>query len=74
VFGSGQDFTLAMKMLNYAKITETRIYVLKPSYVARNAGTPLGRASWLDNFNINSSFSAGGRSVGNHNALRGVVG
>ncbi|HLD00377.1 MAG TPA: hypothetical protein VJC39_01400, partial [Candidatus Nanoarchaeia archaeon] len=74
VFGSGQDFTLAMKMLNYAKITETRIYVLKPSYVARNAGTPLGRASWLYDFGSNSNFIASDRSVNVHNALRGVVG
>ena len=74
VFGSGQDFTAAMQMFADAKITATNIYVLKPSYVAGNAVNPLGRASWLNYFGSNSIFDAGGRSVGNHNALRGVVG
>src|SRR3989344_4422863 len=74
VFGSGQDFTLAMQMLNDAGITETRIFVLNPGYVAGNAVNPLGRASWLNNFDYYSDFSALVRNVDDHNALRGVSG
>ena len=74
VFGSGPDFTAAMQMFADAGITATKIGVLKPSYVASNAGTPLGRASWLDSFSYNSSFIADDRTVDILNALRGVAG
>jgi len=62
-----------LKILTIKYIAETNILALKPSYVARNAGAPLGRASWLNYFGSNSIFDAGDRDVNYHSALRGVA-
>ena len=52
------------------------VFVLMPDYVQgmlrSNDKKFVGRASWLNNFNYNSSFNASVRYVNNRYALRGV--
>ncbi len=73
VHGSGDAFTNVMRMLAYAGIQETRMYVLNPSYVqVQTHEGPIGRASWLSDFNLNSDFYADDRYVNFNYRLRGV--
>ena len=62
-----------MAMLKEAGISETRIYVLNPAYVQKEAEQgPLGRVSWLSSFSNFSYFSSNDRGVDSGNRLRGV--
>ena len=73
VHGSGDTFIQVMKMLADNGIKETKIYVLNPEYVRKHAKEEaLGRASWLNNFSLNSGFSAVGSGINNLDRLRGV--
>ena len=73
VYGQGDEFGLSMAQLKKAGISETRIDVLNPAYVQKEAEQgPLGRASWLDGFAGNSVFSANDRNVSGRSRLRGV--
>ena len=78
VYDKGNDFVENMKMLsgsygNDKKIKTTRIYVLNPKYVRKEAKSgAIARAGFLYDFNINSSFIADGRDVGSNGSLRGV--
>ena len=73
VYGKGDDFPNNMKMLEYAKIGETRIYVLNPNYVREHVKEgAIARASWLYDFYIISQFDAIGRNVNDHDRVRGV--
>ena len=75
VFGKGQDFGLTMEMLADTGIRETRMYVLSPNYVLRDAKeNSLGRASWLADFNSNSYFVALGSNVDVHIVILPAVG
>ena len=77
-FDKGQDFIENMKMLNGSygndkKIKTTRIYVLNPKYVRKEAKNgPFARAGFLYYFNYSSNFFANVRDVGNNYSLRGV--
>ncbi len=69
VYGK-EDFEENMKLLAYIGIETTRIYVLNPTYVLKNARDgPIVRACWLGYL---SSFSAYARIVGFSSGLRGV--
>ena len=73
VYGQGDEFGLSMAMLKEAGISETKIYVLDPAYVREEAAQgPLGRASWLSNFTVDSDFNASVRFVYYSYRLRGV--
>lgn len=73
VYASGDAFVRVMAMLAGNGIEKTRIAVLNPSYVQEQTKNgPIGRASWLFNFDDNSNFSADDRDVDNRNRLRGV--
>lgn len=64
---------LRMLSESQQKITETRIYFLSPDYVKKEAKeNPVGRASWLGDFNDGSCFFASDRLVGNYGRLRRV--
>ncbi|MBI5390155.1 hypothetical protein HZB02_01590, partial [Candidatus Woesearchaeota archaeon] len=82
VYGALQQY---MGILAEKRITKTRIYFLNPGYVKKvvkkamvdvektiDGDIAVARASWLDNFNLNSIFSASGRNVGIRSAVRGV--
>ncbi len=72
VFGD-DTFDLNMEMFRDAGITESKIYVLNPNYVKQQASErPVGRASWLDYFNIDSYFNASDRNIYNNSRVRGV--
>ena len=73
VYGQGNEFSASMAMLKEAGIEETKVYVLNPAYVQKEAVQgPLGRASWLNFFTIVSNFGASDRDVGGSGRLRGV--
>ena len=73
VYGQGADFTANMKMLKDAGISETRIFVLNPEYVRREAvQDPLGRASWVLSFDHDSYFNADVRCINYDSGVRGV--
>jgi len=75
VFGAGTDYTATMEMLRTSpqRIKEAKFFVLNPKYVKDNAETdPIGRASWLDNFDGDSDFLAVVRFIGDNIRLRGV--
>ena len=73
VYGKGDDFVLNMAMLKQAGIDTTRVYVLNLEYVKEHAkGSSIGRASWLNDFEDNSSFNAIVRSVNSGSRVRGV--
>lgn len=73
VYGQGDKFAEAMKMFADASIEETRIYVLNPEYVQKEATDSfIGRASWLYDFGDDSDFDANYRDIDIHNRLRGV--
>src|SRR3989338_281439 len=73
VYGHGTDFLKNMKMLKDAGIEETRIYVTSPDYVQKHATKgQFARASWLNNFDYESQFSAFGRYVNYDDRVRGV--
>ncbi len=66
-------FAENMEMFRDAGIDESKIYVLAPSYVREHASeSPVGRASWLYNFDINSYFDASGRDIDGNYRVRGV--
>ena len=77
-YDKGNDFIENMKMLsgqaynNTRKIRTTRIYVLNPKYVRKEAKNgAIARAGFIDDFDNNSDFFAYGRVVGNKTRLRG---
>ena len=73
VYEQGDNFVANMQILSDAGISETRVYVLNPKYVQKEARKgAIGRASWLGDFSYYSRFNANGRSVSSHGALRGV--
>ena len=56
-------------------ISETRLYVLNPDYVAREAAEKfIGRAAWRDNFDDIANSIASDHFVYYHKSLRGVRG
>ena len=70
--GYTEEF-LSMLQRSHLNISETRLYVLAPDYVATEAGkTFVGRAAWRSSFSGYAGSSAGGRGVGIHDGLRGV--
>ncbi len=72
-FGLNNDFVQNMDVLQRAGISNTKVYVLNPAYVQREAQNgPVGRASWLANFNIGSLAYASSRAIFIRGALRGV--
>lgn len=72
-YGQGKAFVTAMKTLKRAGINETRVYVLNPTYLDKEAKErPLGRAGWRGGFNISAGSYANDRIVNNRNGLRGV--
>ncbi len=74
VFGVGDDYTKVMEMLRTSPqiIKETKVFVLNSKYVKANAETnPIGRASWLDYFNLDSYFLADDRDINYNNRVRG---
>ncbi len=72
-FGQDTSFTANMRMLKEAGIDATKIFVLNPEYVQREAQTgPVGRASWLYGFNYISILVAYGRGVSSGSRVRGV--
>ena len=67
VYGKGDDFVQNMEMLKNAKIGETKIYVLNPDYVRKQAAEgAVAFASWLYDLNNNSQFDAVVRFIGGH--------
>ncbi len=55
------------------KVSETRVYLLNPDYVAAEAGEQfVGRAAWRYNFSDCANSDANDHYVYDHNALRGV--
>ena len=73
VYGQGNDFTAIMNMLKDAGIGQTRIHVLSPDYVRKEAAQGLlGRASWLGNFDYFSDFGADDRHFDYGYCVRGV--
>ena len=70
-----ENFGLNMDMFAEAGQTPY-IFVLMPDYVQdtlrSNDKTFLERASWLSNFDLGSTFNAGGRSFGGRGRVRGV--
>ncbi len=80
VYGQGDDFVQNMAMLRKntkISITETRVYVLNPDYVKRNAPQDgaIARTCELGSFVLDSSFFAGDWGVGGVDAylsLRGA--
>ena len=73
VHGSGDAFLATMKMLAYARIRETRVYVLNPNYVREHAReSAIGRASWLYNVGNFSDFFANNWYINYGHRLRGV--
>ena len=76
LFGPDEEnFGLNMEMLKKEGKTPL-VFALMPSYVQQtlkaNNAQYLGRASWLNSFNVNSYFSASGRDVNDHARVRGV--
>jgi hypothetical protein len=76
IFGPDEEnFGLNMEMFAKACLTPL-IYVLTPSYVQKtlkeNDKEFLGRASWLNDFDYFSNFSADGHIIYDYIALRGV--
>ena len=70
--GYTEDF---LDMLNreFRRISEIRLYVLAPNYVAVKAGEQfIGRVALRDNFRINANSDAIERSVDLNGSLRGV--
>ena len=62
-----------MKMLEDAKIRETKIYVLNPDYVREHAEKgAIARVSWLYDFNYDSQFVACDRYINLRGRVRGV--
>lgn len=55
------------------KINKTRLYVLTPEYVRKEAeGETIWQVSWLSNFYLNSDFVADDRDISERFRLRGV--
>ena len=72
VYEQGDNFVANMRMLSDAGISETRVFMLNPKYVQKEAKDgAVGRASWLGCFIDDSSFNAVVRGV-NDGRLRGV--
>lgn len=74
VYGQGDDFVSAMKMLKDEGKTTVRIYVLNPDYVKDHVkpGGGIVRASGVSSFENDSDFNCGNRYVGNPNGyIRG---
>ena len=77
VYDKGQDFIENMKMFSKARIEATRIatriYVLNPKYVRKEAKKePIARAGYLYVFSSSSNFNADDRIVDLNLSLRGV--
>ena len=79
VYDKGQDFIENMKMLssqaynNTRKIGTTKIYVLNPKYVRKEAKSgAIARAGFLGSFDGLSDFVAFDRVVNGNGSLRGV--
>src|SRR3989344_1261809 len=71
---SGQsEFDKSMTMLREGGIQTTRVYVLNPKYVSKEASkNPVSRASWLNGFGGSSDAGAAGRDVNDDGRVRGV--
>jgi hypothetical protein len=73
VYGSGEAFKGAMNTLADAGNSETRVFLLSPSYVHEHASEDaIVRACWLLSFDYNSYFGANAHDVNGSGALRGV--
>ena len=73
VYGRGNDFIANMAMLKQEFIHGIIVYVLNPKSVWKEAReSPIGQASWLCNYSINSNFETRGRFVNPINSIRGV--
>ncbi len=72
VYGKGNDFVLNMAMLKQSGINTIKVYVLNPEYVKEHAkSSPIGRASWLINFDSVSNFYAFVRGIDYDFCVRG---
>ena len=73
VHGSGDVFVQVMSMLDQARISETKVHVLNPSYIEEQTKKgPIERASWLNSTYVSSGFYADDRVIYDGNCLRGV--
>jgi len=75
VFGEGTDFKTNMKMLKEADIESTRILVLNPKYVEKQASeSPVSLTCWLSGFSGYSGFIASEKITNLSNGyVRGVL-
>lgn len=72
-YGQGTGFVAAMKALQDEGISNTRVYVLNPDYVRKEAvAGPVARAAWRGNFDGGAGSDAGGHDVDILSGLRGV--
>ncbi len=72
-YGQGDAFVAAMNTLKEVGISETRVYVLNPAYVQKEAQKgPVGRAAWRSSFNYDAGSDARDLNVNDLNVLRGV--
>jgi hypothetical protein len=75
VFGTGPDFMASMCMLKEDGIYNTRIYILRSSYVRRETSGrkgPIARASWLNSLYAVSDFHGSGHRVADRAHVLGV--
>ena len=73
VYDKGQDFIENMEIFSKAGIKATKIYVLNPKYVRKEAKNgPIARAGFLYIFDCNSDFIALDRDVYDNDGLCGV--
>ncbi len=72
-YGQGTSFVAAMNILQEKGIANTRVYVLNPDYVCKEAVTgPVALAAWRNGFDDGAYSLAGDRGINLRNGLRGV--
>ena len=72
-YGQGKAFVAAMSVLKEGGIDSTKVYVVNPGYVQKEATNgPVGRAAWRYDFDSNAGSLAGNRGVSNPDGVRGV--
>ena len=71
-YGQGEAFVAAMSVLKERGIDSTKVYVLNPSYVQKEAtNDPIGRAAWRSSFGYDA-YSDADHDVYSHDGVRGV--
>ncbi|MBI2151212.1 hypothetical protein HYU21_00615 [Candidatus Woesearchaeota archaeon] len=71
-YGQRNVFDTAMATLKGADINTTKVFVLNPAYVQREAAAPIGRAAWRNNFLNSANSYASVYNICNCNGLLGV--